>query len=107
MSELPSLYTEPAAMEPLLPDSSHASLDELTCEILRKAGQLSAQLPSSITRLRIAGLVREMNSYYSNLIEGHKTLPRDIERALRKEYSPDPANRANQHLNRAHIEVEE
>jgi hypothetical protein len=47
-----------------------------------------------------------MNSYYSNLIEGHKTFPRDIERALRQDYSENPIKRANQHLNRALIEVE-
>jgi len=106
MGEKVSLYTEPAAMEPLLPDASRPSLAELTCEILRKAGQLSAQLPSLITRQRIAGLVREMNSYYSNLIEGHKTLPRDIERAMREDYSENPEKRANQYLSRAHIKVE-
>lgn len=93
-------------MEPLFPDSSVPILAELTGEILRKAGQLSAQLPSLITRQRIASLVREMNSYYSNLIEGHKTLPRDIERAMRKDYSENPEKRHSQFLNRAHIEVE-
>src|SRR5580658_8857268 len=106
MSPETNLHTKPAAMEPLLPDSSRPALAELTCEILRKTGQLSAQLPSPIIRQRIAGLVREMNSYYSNLIEGHKTLPRDIERAMRNDYSSNPEKRANQHLNRAHIEVE-
>jgi hypothetical protein len=30
----------------------------------------------------VADLVREMNSYYSNLIEGLKTTPREIGRAL-------------------------
>ena len=30
----------------------------------------------------LADLVRMMNSYYSNLIEGHNTRPLDIERAL-------------------------
>src|ERR1700683_3732527 len=106
MSAKASLYTQTAAMEPLLPDSSRPALAELTCEILRKAGTLSAQIPSDITRVRIAGLVREMNSYYSNIIEGHRTLPRDIERAMRQDYSSDPASLANQHLSRAHIEVE-
>jgi Fic family protein len=47
-----------------------------------------------------------MNSCYSNLIEGHRTLPRDIERAMRQDYSSNPESRANQHLSRAHIEVE-
>lgn len=44
--------------------------------------------------------------YYSNLIEGHKTVPRDIERALREEFSQDPEQRDNQLLSKAHIEVE-
>jgi Fic family protein len=106
MSAEVGLYTDPAAMEPLFPDNSQPILAELTCEILRKAGQLSAHIPSLIIRQRIAGLVREMNSYYSNLIEGHKTLPKDIERAMRKDYSENPEKRANQFLSRAHIEVE-
>ena len=93
-------------MEPLLPESSRYALAELTCQILLKSGQLCGQVPSHANRKRIAALVREMNSYYSNLIEGHKTLPRDIERALRADYSQNPTNRANQHLARAHIEVE-
>src|SRR5882762_792791 len=101
------LYTQPAAMEPLLPESLRPELEELTCEILRKAGQLSAQIPTPIVRRRIGLLVRQMNSYYSNLIEGHKTLPRDIERALHQDYSADATKRANQHLTRAHVEVEE
>jgi Fic family protein len=100
------LYVQPAAMEPLLPEAAGGVLADLTCEVFRKAGALSAQLPSATVRTRVANLVREMNSYYSNLIEGHKTLPRDIERALRDDYSTHPAKRANQHLSRAHIEVE-
>lgn len=106
MPTKPELYVQPAAMEPLLPESAGGPLAELTCEILRKAGALSAQLPSPIVRDRVAGLVREMNSYYSNLIEGHKTLPRDIERAMSDDFSNHPVKRANQHLSRAHIEVE-
>ena len=34
-----------------------------------KAGQLSGQVQTEIVRKRIAALVREMNSFYSNLIE--------------------------------------
>jgi Fic family protein len=94
-------------MEPLLPTVGKETLAELTCDIFRKAGTLSAQISSPVVRKRAAALVREMNSYYSNLIEGHKTLPRDIEKALRKDFSEDPEQRANQHLNKAHIEVEE
>jgi len=47
-----------------------------------------------------------MNSYYSNLIEGHKTLPRDIERALRDDLSDREDDRRNQLLSVAHIRAE-
>lgn len=100
------LYQQSSAMEPLLPAASREKLQGLSCDIWRLTGSLSASIPSPINRQRIALLVREMNSYYSNLIEGHKTLPRDIERALRADYSTAPEKRANQQLNRAHIEVE-
>jgi len=106
MAHNPPLYQQSSAMEPLLPVASREKLQALSCDIWRLAGSLSASIPSLINRQRIALLVREMNSYYSNLIEGHKTLPRDIERALRADYSAAPEKRANQHLNRAHIEVE-
>lgn len=107
MTAKSALFTQPAAMEPLLPVARREALAELTCEIIRKAGALSAQIPSLVVRDRAAALVREMNSYYSNLIEGHKTLPRDIEKALHKDFSENPEQRANQCLNKAHIEVEE
>jgi hypothetical protein len=38
----------------------------------------------------LAALVRSMNCYYSNLIEGHDTHLVDIERALRQDFSADP-----------------
>ncbi len=93
-------------MEPLLPISGHGELAELSAEILRKSGQLSATLPSKAVREGVAGLMREMNSYYSNLIEGHKTLPRDIERALRNDFSVREEDRLNQLLSVAHIRTE-
>jgi Fic family protein len=47
-----------------------------------------------------------MNSYYSNLIEGHKTLPRDIGKALKEDYSGKPEDQRNQRLSVAHIKAE-
>lgn len=93
-------------MEPLLPDLNRPELAELVQEILLKSGALASQMPARVNREKIAALVREMNSYYSNLIEGHRTRPRDIEKAMRQEYEGDPVVRANQHLARAHIETE-
>jgi hypothetical protein len=37
MSQKPELYTQPAAMEPLLPEASGSVLADLTCDILRKS----------------------------------------------------------------------
>ena len=48
-----------------------------------------------------------MNCYYSNLIEGHYTSPRDIDRALTQDYSQVPEKRNLQLEARAHIEVQQ
>jgi Fic family protein len=53
----------------------------------------------------LADLVRAMNCYYSNLIEGHDTHPIDIERALKKDYSADPRQRNLQLEAEAHVSV--
>lgn len=52
----------------------------------------------------LAKLIRVMNCYYSNLIEGHNTRPRDIERALAEEF--DDERRDLQLEARAHIRVQ-
>ena len=54
-----------------------------------------------------AALVRSMDCYYSNLIEGHNTHPRDIDRALHRDYSTEPKRRALQLEAVAHIEVQQ
>ncbi len=100
-------YRHPAAMEPLLPKERSARLSELTCEILKASGRLTGQVHSPHVLKRVADLVREMNCYYSNLIEGHKTTPRDIERAMQRDFSHDETQRDNQQLSLAHIAVEQ
>jgi Fic family protein len=100
------MFRRISSMEPLLPAGGAAELAELSVEIFRKSGELAAALPSKSVRSGVAALVREMNSYYSNLIEGHKTLPRDIERALRDDFSESEEDRNNQLLSVAHIRTE-
>ena len=51
-------------------------------------------------------MVRAMNCYYSNLIEGHDTHPVDIERALANDYSADIGKRNLQLEAKAHIGVQ-
>src|SRR5206468_1869848 len=73
--------------------------------LVREAAVLGGML-HPIVRSGVVHLLRQMNSYYSNLIEGHQTHPQDIEKALRADYSTDPAKRALQLESRAHIEVQ-
>ena len=80
-----------SAMEPLLigGDSKHRpELTDLAVELAAKSAGFRRSLPDSLTS-SLANLVRAMNCYYSNLIEGHETHPIDIERALKGDYSKD------------------
>src|SRR6202035_2376395 len=53
-----------------------------------------------------AALVRLMNAYYSNLIEGHTTRPKDIESALAGNLDADRERRNLQLEARAHVRVQ-
>ena len=55
------------------------------------------------TAASLADLVRLMNCYYSNLIEGHSTTPRDIERALIGDLDAEEGRPNLQVEARAHI----
>lgn len=48
-----------------------------------------------------------MNCYYSNLIEGHNTKPRDIERALADDLEKDELRRNFQIEARAHVRLQQ
>ena len=82
-----------------------ARLNDLALELAEKSAAFRSSLPPSMAQA-LAGLVRSMNCYYSNLIEGHDTHPIDIERALRHDYSADPKKRNLQLEARAHIAVQ-
>jgi len=97
-----------ALMEPLRigDDSRHRSaLTDLALDLTRKSAGFRRSLPPSLLA-SLADLVRAMNCYYSNLIEGHDTHPVDIERALRNDYSQDARRRDLQLEARAHITVQ-
>jgi Fic family protein len=95
-------------MEPLLlwESSPHRSrLADLAVELSAASTGLRRSLPEGIVNA-LADLVRSMNCYYSNLIEGHDTHPVDIERALHDDYSNDPKKRDLQLEARAHVAVQ-
>jgi Fic family protein len=96
-------------MEPLLVSDSSPSkgeLADLALELTLKSTALRKSLPEGIVRA-LSDLVRSMNCYYSNLIEGHDTHPIDIERALHEDYSSDAKKRDLQLEAKAHIEVQQ
>jgi Fic family protein len=77
----------------------------LALALIRGAERLRASLHPT-TRKLVADMVCSMNSYYSNLIEGHRTRPRDIDAAIRKDFSANPAQRSVQIQHLAHMEVQ-
>jgi Fic family protein len=98
-----------AMMEPLLigQGSRHRpALTDLAMELAQKSAGFRRSLPGHLLT-SLADLVRAMNCYYSNLIEGHDTHPVDIERALRNDYSEDAKKRDLQLEARAHIAVQQ
>ncbi len=95
-------------MEPLLigEGSAHrAGLTDLALDLAQKSAGFRRSLPASLLA-SLAGLVRAMNCYYSNLIEGHDTHPIEIERALEGDYSADARQRDLQLEAKAHIAVQ-
>jgi Fic family protein len=94
-------------MEPLLLGSRHREkLTDLALDLTQRSAAFRASLTAGILT-SLADLVRSMNCYYSNLIEGHNTHPVEIERALRGEYSGDARKRDLQYEARAHITVQQ
>jgi Fic family protein len=98
----------PALMEPLLIDDGsrlRPPLADLAIELTQRSSGFRRSLPSSLVT-SLSDLVRSMNCYYSNLIEGHDTHPVDIERALKHDYSTDRRKRDLQLEAAAHIAVQ-
>ncbi len=97
--------TDITALEPILPGEGNRDLEDLVVELVGKASAFTGRL-HPVLRRSVGELVRSMNCYYSNLIEGHNTHPIDINRALAGDYSSEPRKRDLQMEARAHIEVQ-
>src|SRR5471030_2856588 len=99
------MYDSPHQFEPLLPAILSASITTKAVEIVRLSNHLGAMAhPSALAVVR--DLLRSMNSYYSNRIEGHSTHPHNIERALHRDFSDHPSIARLQRLALAHIDAE-
>lgn len=98
------MFDLPEHMEPMFPKENKVLVD-MAMEVYANASELGGMV-HPITRKEIARLLRHINSYYSNLIEGEHTTPADIEKAVKREYSEDEQKRRLQKLSVAHIEVQ-
>lgn len=105
---LPDRSEQTSLMEPLLLSEkakTREALYDLALDLTARSAGFCRSLPPTILA-SLADLVRSMNCYYSNLIEGHDTHPVDIERALKNDYSHDRRKRDLQIEAKAHIEVQ-
>ena len=98
------MFTHSNQFEPLFPAKS-GELEDLAREVVAASARLEGRLAPVVLE-DIRELLRVVNSYYSNLIEGHSTHPVDIERAMRRDYSADREKRDLQIESRIHIEVQ-
>lgn len=109
MSSAPStaidVYDSPHHFEPLLPQKRLDQLVEKTRVVFEKAHALRGALCPP-AREAVRELVREMNSYYSNRIEGQSTHPANVSKALQKNFSDNPEVAQRQRIALAHIEAE-
>lgn len=95
-------------MEPLVlaSDSRHRpDLIDLAFRLTAKSASLRSRLPEGVLKA-LSELVRTMNCYYSNLIEGHDTHPIEIEKAMKNDYSKDRKKRDLQLEAKAHVIVQ-
>ncbi len=94
------------AMEPMLVPEGDAGLDDLTFDLNRRTAALAVSIHPAIQK-EVGRLVRSVNCYYSNSISGSPATPREIERALRKEFATDQEQRTRQYQALAHIQVQQ
>jgi Fic family protein len=98
-----NLYHSIHPFEPLMPsDAAQQPLLVQAHDLARSALQLSGTTVPSGLR----ALLRSMNSYHSNRIEGQHTRPFEMDQALRRDFSADRELATRQRLAVAHIEAE-
>ena len=100
------IYSMPHQFEPLFPEQDLEALRARAAAVVDQSFRLSGRVhPATGARLR--ELLRAMNSYYSNRIEGQSTHPRNIERALKKDFAGQADVARLQRVALAHMEAEQ
>lgn len=95
----------PQRIEPARLEEPSAAVSDAVAELSAASATLGKSLHPK-TASNLADLVRVMNTYYSNLIEGHHTRPRDIQRALAGNFDKDEKRRHLQIEATAHVRLQ-
>ncbi|WP_250479912.1 MULTISPECIES: Fic family protein [unclassified Caballeronia] len=94
-------------LEPVFPnDWELVPLLEKVADLRESSARLSTSIGTS-SRDALGPLLRAMNSYYTNKIEGQHTYPADLEAAIERHFSPEEETYRRQRLAIAHMELEE
>jgi len=105
MAQIIRHYDAPHQFEPLLPE------ERFLVPLLEKASDLTRAATAfgttAVAQSDLRVLLRAMNSFYTNRIEGEHTRPADIERALQEDFSGNADVARRQRLALAHIRAEE
>src|SRR5580698_9114306 len=92
-------------IEPARLEEPGEAIGDIVAELSAATATLGKALHPR-TAANLAALVRIMNAYYSNLIEGHNTRPKEIERALAGEFEADRERRNLQLEAADHVRVQ-
>jgi len=99
------MHTPGVSLHPPLPSERQGELKDMAQEAIIASSTLDGRIAQETARA-LGDRLRFLNSYHSNLIEGHKTSILEIEAALNKNFSGDEQKRYAQELCAAHVQTE-
>jgi Fic family protein len=99
------LIETPTRIEPARVEEPTEAITDVIAELSATSATLGKALHPR-TAASLVDVVRIMNTYYSNLIEGHNTRPKDIERALAGNFDADEERRNLQIEAAAHVRLQ-
>ncbi len=101
------MYDHPSQLEPLLPrDSQAEQVLGMAHDLRTESARLTGACQSGVSQ-ELARLLKAMNSFYSNKIEGEHTRPLEIQQALVQDFSSNPEKAKLQRLAVAHMATEQ
>lgn len=101
------VYDAPHPFEPLLPERHRLdALHERAADVIAACSAVHAAIAQG-PQAELRTLLRKMNSFYTNLIEGEHTRPSEIDRALARDFSGDQDIARKQRLAVAHMQAEQ